>query len=371
MTTSALVVVAGLAAGTWLLWRIPTPPPAQHEQVRTCTSIIIPARNEERSLPRLLASLAIQRPPPLEVIVVDDGSTDGTADLARSGGAHLIDAGPLPAGWLGKPWACSKGASAARSPTLVFLDADVELGKDGLARLLRAHAEQAPDGLLSVQPHHLARRAHEQLSAVCNVVSMMATGAFRPGSSADDQAVAFGPCLVTSTEAYRSAGSHAAVAGELIEDVHLARAYRSAGRPIRCLVGGTAVSFRMYPTGTRQLVEGWTKNLAGGPGLVPVFPLVGSVAWVTAVATVAVHGVAMAWTAPTGAGWWPAVAWPAVAVQLTWILRRIGSFRWWVASAFPVPLAAFVALFARSWARRTLRHQVRWRGRNIDVRGPR
>jgi 4,4'-diaponeurosporenoate glycosyltransferase len=173
--------------------------------------------------------------------------------------------------------------------------------------------------------------------------------------------VAFGPCLLTDRGALEAVGGFEAVAGESIEDIALARAYQRAGRPVRCLGGGEAVRFRMYPEGLGSLVEGWSKNLAGGARRARPLPLLGAVLWVCAAVSAAIEG--LTWSTP-----WAAVAWVAVAGQLAWMLRQLGSFRWWTAALFPVPLAAFVALFARSIVLRGLRRRVTWRGRSIDVR---
>ena len=238
-------------------------------------------------MPRLLASVVVQATAPHEVFVVDDGSTDRTAVVARQAGATVLTALPPPDGWVGKPWACHTGANAAGGSLMVFLDADTELGPDGLDRLLTAHTALAPDGLLSVQPFHRTLRAYEQLSSFCNIVSMMASGAFRPGAQPTSN-VAFGPCLVVGSSAYRRAGGHAAVSGQVIEDIHMAQAHRRIAQPVACLAGGTAISFRMYPSGIRQLYQGWTKNLAGGVRLVSPLPMLGAVLWVAACAAVAV-----------------------------------------------------------------------------------
>ncbi len=364
--TFALVLI-GLAAGTWLMWRIPTPSPGAEPAEVARASVIIPARNEEASLARLLDSLDAQPRPPKEIIVVDDGSEDATATLAARAGVTVVAAPPRPAGWVGKPWACHIGAGAATGDTLVFLDADTVLGFDGLERVVGAHGAFASDGLLSVQPFHRTVRTYEQLSAFCNVVSMMATGAFRPGDERDHN-VAYGPCLVTSAVAYRRAGGHAAVAGEVVEDVQLARAHRRVGQAVHCLAGGDAISFRMYPSGLGQLIEGWTKDLASGAGLVSPLPMLGAVAWVAACATVGAEGVVAAVHAGESS-FWPLIGWLLVAGQLTWLLRRLGSFRWWTAVAFPIPLAAFLAIFLRSCVHRSIRRSVRWRGRTIDLGG--
>ena len=367
--TALLVVALGLAAGTWLTWRLPTPSTIGVEDRAARVSVVVPARDEAGTLPRLLASLAAQLPPPGEVIVVDDGSSDGTAGVAARAGVTVLAAPPRPAGWLGKPWACHTGAEAATGEVLLFVDADTWFGPDGLARVLGAHAALAPDGLLSVQPFHRVERPYEQLSAFPNAVAMMASGAFaaRPVKV---RPVAFGPCLVTDATAYRLTGGHAAVRGEVIEDLHLARAYDHAGRPVACLAGGDDVAFRMYPRDAGQLVEGWSKNLAGGPRLTALLPTLGAVAWVAAAAAMTAAGAAAVLDAATGGPvrWWVLAGWLAVAVHLRWVLCRIGSYRWWTAVAFPVPLLAFLALFLRSVIQRGLRRRVTWRGRDIGLR---
>lgn len=355
-----VVVVSGWTAGSVLLWRVRTPPAGEAPTGAGPISVVIPARDEERNLPRLLASLRAQRTPALEVIVVDDSSSDATAAVARAAGASVVTAPAPDPGWLGKPWACHLGAQRAAGERLVFLDADTWLAPDALDRLAAAHHHEAPGGLLSVQPFHEVRRPYEELSAFANVVPLLASGtcAPRPGPAT----VAFGPCLVTRATDLRAVGGFAAVRGDTLEDVALARAYRAAGRTVRCLGGGATVRFRMYPGGLRSLVEGWTKNLAGGAARTPLIPTVGAVAWVTACATVVVAAISR--PSPV-----VAAAWVGVAAQLRWMLRRVGSFSVWTAALFPLPLLAFIALFLRSLGARLVRRRVRWRGRTIRL-GP-
>ena len=100
-------------------------------------SIVVPARNEATTLPDLLASLGALDPAPHEVIVVDDGSEDGTAEVARTRGVDVHSVPGPPEGWLGKPWACQQGARRATGDLLLFLDADVQLSADALPRLRR------------------------------------------------------------------------------------------------------------------------------------------------------------------------------------------------------------------------------------------
>lgn len=362
------LAVAGLLIGFLLLASVPTPGRAGGEAVGP-VSVIIPARNEAVSLPLLLESLAGQVLGGGEVIVVDDGSTDDTAALASAAGATVIQAPPVPAGWIGKSWACHVGSLHARSGVLVFLDADVVLGPDGLGRIVAAWRREVPDGLLSVQPFHTTRSAYEQLSAYPNLMAMMASGCFAPGRR-HWSPVAFGPCMVTSRTAYRTVGGHEAVGGEVIEDIHLARVYGAAGRPVRTLAGGTAASFRMYPSGLRQLVDGWTKNLAGGPRLVSPLPMLGAALWVISSIGVASDLTRALVAAATGGDvrWAVFGAWALAAAQVSFLLRRIGRFAWWAGPAFPLLLAGFVALFARSSIHRLVRRSVQWHGRSVAVR---
>jgi hypothetical protein len=361
-TATAALLAVGWLAAIVLARRLPTLDaiaPAGGP-ASTTTSVVIPARDEERNLPRLLRSLEAQQRHPSEVIVVDDGSTDATATVAEALGARVVRAPEPPAGWAGKPWACHLGAEQAGGGLLVLLDADTFLAPDALARLEAAHTALAPGGLLSVQPHHLAVRPHEQLSLVANVVAVLAAGiGLAPSTRAP---VAFGPCLVTTADALRAAGGFGAVRGEVLEDVALARAYAAHGRPVRCLLGGRTVGFRMYPDGLRSLVEGWTKNLAGGARRAPPAAAIGAAVWVSALVALVVEAVLRP-------GPVVAVAWVLFTAQLAWLAARVGTFRWWAIVAFPLPLAAFVGLFVRSLVVRGVRRRVRWRGRDLPVGG--
>lgn len=281
----------------------------------------------------------------------------------------VVHAPPLPSGWIGKSWACHIGSLHARGAVFVFLDADVVLAPDGLERIVASWQRHTPDGLLSVQPFHTTRNAYEQLSAYPNLVAMMASGAFALGRE-HWSPVAFGPCMVTSKAAYRGVGGHEVVAGEVIEDVCLGRAYAEDGRAVRTFAGASAISFRMYPTGLRSLIDGWTKNLAGGPRLVSAVPMAASVAWILASVVVASDAVrALVHVAATGEVRWAALAmWALASAQVAILLRRIGRFAWWAAPAFPLLLAGFVALFVQSAIHRAVRRRVRWHDRSITVR---
>ena len=125
--------------------------------LRPRVSLLVPARDEARNLPRTLPGLLAQGAD--EVIVLDDQSSDGTAELARALGARVIGGQPLPDGWYGKPWACQQLGEAALGDVLIFTDADVTWKPGALGAILHELDDKQAD-LLSVlpQPEHLTPR---------------------------------------------------------------------------------------------------------------------------------------------------------------------------------------------------------------------
>lgn len=361
----SLLLAGGWLAGFALLARLPGlppfPAPGEERAPDACAelSVVIPARNEERNLGRLLASLARQQPAPAEVIVVDDCSTDATAELARRAGVTVVAGTEPEAGWSGKCWACHQGATAASKRLLVFLDADVTLSPDALGRLAAEHHRRG--GLLSIAPFHRTERPYEGLSAVANLVALMGTGAF--GLLAGSPTMAFGPCMIMTADDYRATGGHAHpdVRGAVTEDAALAQRFRTLGLPLSVLAGRDAVSFRMYPDGAASLLDGWTRSLAAGAERTPV-PLAAAIAlWVTG-ALLAGFGPARPGRGRSAFGWYG-----AFSLQMWWMLRRVGRFGALSTVAFPLPLSTFVAIFVRSAGNRLLGRSPTWRGRRMPA----
>jgi Glycosyl transferase family 2 len=233
-------------------------------------SVIVPARNEEACLGACLQSLVFQNDATrndaarLEIIVVDDHSTDRTRAIASSFSTKLvrvIDAGPLPAGWTGKNNAVTTGSRAARGEWLLFTDADTIHLPGSLACSLE-EAKRRGAALLSYSPEQIVKGFWEK--AVMPVIFAELATSFRPSHVSDPNspsAAANGQYILITREAYDAVGGHAAIAGTLLEDVVLARAVKRSGRKIFFRYGGDAVRTRMYRSFT-QLLEGWTKNLA-------------------------------------------------------------------------------------------------------------
>jgi 4,4'-diaponeurosporenoate glycosyltransferase len=306
-------------------------------------SVIIPARNEEHNLPILLGSLASQPVKPHEILVVDDGSTDRTAELARQLGATVIRSQPLPDGWRGKTWACSQGGQAATGELLLFVDADTWFEPDGLALSLSGYAS----GALSVGPYHAVRRPYEDLSLFFNLNMTIGTV---PGGL-------FGQMLLVERKSYQRVGGHEAVRGRILENFWLAGQFSAAGIPVRSVLGRGVFSFRMYPNGLRELVEGWTKGFASGARQTPRGLMLLIVAWMSGLMLPPIG-----WLATGDWRCWGAI-YLLLAAQVFWFGRQIGSFRWMTALLYPVPLVFFFAVFARAAMRSG--KQVTWKGREI------
>src|SRR6202158_4689892 len=225
-------------------------------------SVVIPARNEEACLGDCLQSLVSQAGVSFEIIVVDDHSTDRTREIAQSfPGVRVIDAGPLPQGWTGKNNAVTSGARMANGEWLLFTDADTVHLPGSLARSLD-EARRHGAALLSYSPEQIMKSLPEK--AVMPVIFAELAASFRPSRVSNPNspaAAANGQYILITREAYDAVGGHAAIAGNLLEDVALARAVKRSGRKILFRYGGDAVRTRMYRS-FAQLREGWTKNLA-------------------------------------------------------------------------------------------------------------
>ena len=324
-------------------------------------SVLIPARNEALTLPQLLAALARQSLQPLEVIVIDDHSSDATAAIARDAGVTVLASAPLPPGWCGKPWALQQGADRSQGDLLVFLDADTEPCPTFLAQLVAYHQQHG--GLVSVQPFHRTERPYEQLSVLFNLVGLMAV------PLGPRVGVAFGPAMVTSRRDYARIGGHASVAGKVVEDWFLAHRYEAAGLPVGAFIGHGSLAYRMYPGGLSDMVVGFDKNFATAAGEVRWPWMLGVLLWLSGLFWAA-------WCLPAALLHWPLVGDPglapnlvlygAYALQLLLLTRRVGSFGW-INLVFPVPVLFFLGVFLLAILNLE-RGSIRWKGRQVPTR---
>jgi hypothetical protein len=364
VTAGAGLAVAGAghaAVNARALLVPPSDPPAATGRV----SVLLPVRDEAaRVEPCLRGLLAQQGVPGLEVVVLDDASTDGTADVVRRVGAgdprlRLVPGAPLPPGWLGKPHACAQAAAAAdpRTSVLVFVDADVVLEPTAVAATVALLRSRGLD-LVSPYPRQVAVTVAERLVQPLLQWSWLTFLPLGPAerSRRPSLAAANGQLLAMTASAYRRCGGHAApaVRAAVVEDVALLRTLKaSGGRGV--VTDGTAIATTRMYDGWESLRDGYTKSLHaafGSPtGAVGVGALL-ALGWVMP---------PLAALAGSRAG---AVGWAAGVAGRVVTGRRTGARVWPDALAHPVSVAALLGLTAASWRGRRA-GELMWKGRPV------
>lgn len=357
------VRVAAVLRGRRALPRASRVPPSGGPRL---VSVLVPARNEERGIAACLASLSAQTYPALEILAVDDGSTDGTpALLAAAAGRDprvrvLRLEGP-PAGWTGKCFALASGAAMARGAWLCFTDADTVHAPESIARAV-AFAEAHGLDLLSLTSRQLTASFWER---VVQPVVFGLLDQWYPLDRVNDPvtplAAANGIFILAARDAYEAVGGHRAVAGEVVEDVALARRVKAAGRRIAFVDGTDLVAARMY-TGFGALRRGWVKNLyrLRGRRALPAFATVVELL-LTGVWPVA-GGLTAALAGPGDLG--PAAVLGALVglgAEAWFRARRGEDWRW--SPTVPLGAAVVAAFLLESAARDWLGLGVRWKDR--------
>ncbi len=260
---------AGMAvANAWFFRRAERPASQGHEGAPEVT-VCIPARNEAERIGPTLGDLQAQTGVNLTVLVGDDHSTDGTAELVQRLGQddprfRVIPVPSLPSGWSGKQHACYHLAGLVESPWVVFLDADVRLGPTALARLV-ATAEKRGVDLLSAFPRQQTGTVGEAL--LIPFIQFILMG-FLPFflarvSNRPSLAAGCGQLFLSRTEAYRQVGGHAVIRQSLHDGLHLPRAFRGAGFRTLAMDGSDVATCRMY-SGWRETWQGLSKNAVDG-----------------------------------------------------------------------------------------------------------
>jgi hypothetical protein len=339
-------------------------------------SIIIPARNEGACLGRCLFSLTADpfwRDPEeawrLEIIVVNDESTDDTRKIAESfDRVTVLDAGPLPSGWCGKQHACQVGANEAQGDWLLFTDADT-LHRPGGVWVALAEARQQGADLLSYSPEQEVYGFAER--AVMPLVFADLAATYKPKNICDPNspdAAANGQFLLISRAVYDLIGGHASVAGDLLEDVAIARRVKRAGHKLHFRFGGEIVTTRMY-RGWRHMREGWTKNLA------LLFPNPVALAAKRSLEFLASTGavVAAVLAVATGAFTFASAALAVAMVALYAFFVRLerAHFDWKSTLLFaPFGTPLFVYLLLRSDSLHRRRGLIVWKGRQYGRLSP-
>ncbi|MFG1900423.1 glycosyltransferase [Micromonospora carbonacea] len=368
-----LAAVAALTAHTWVnatRWlRRPAGGPVE---VAEAVAVLLPLRDEaDRVTPCLRSLLAQRGVPGLRIVVLDDGSTDGTADVVRAvaGGddrVTLLTGVAPPPGWLGKPHACHQLATRAdpAATVLAFVDADVALAPYAVAAAV-AELRAARATLLSPYPQIVTRTPADRLVQPLLQWLWLTFLPLRAmeRSPRPSLAAAGGQFLVVDRAGYAAAGGHAAVADRVLEDIELARAVKRSGGRIALADGSRLATCRMYDDWP-QLRDGYTKSLwaSFGHPTAAAAVLVALLLLYTApplVALAALVAGAPAVAAMAALAWLLGVAGRAVSARAT-------GGRWWPdALGHPVSVVVLGWLTARSYHLRK-RRRLSWRGRPVS-----
>jgi glycosyltransferase involved in cell wall biosynthesis len=341
-------------------------------------TVIVPARDEEDCLCACLQSLVSQSEEIFELgkdwelIVVDDRSSDLTAEIARGfSGVTVMEAGKLEPGWTGKANAVWTAARLARGRWLLFTDADTVHESGNLRRAVH-EAERHKAGMLSYSPrqivHGLAQRSLMPL-VFCELAL-----AYPPAKVSDSNqriAAANGQFLLVEREAYRKLGGHASVADKVLEDVELAYLAKRRKVGLRFRYADDAVATQMYRT-TAAMIEGWTKNLAllfdntlalsmwRALDFLLLFglPVLAVELWNTRFAQHSIQWLA--------AGWVLALLWVRTLVRF-YSRAAKSNFPFVDCALTPLGLPLFVVLLYRSWFQHRVLKQVSWKGRSYKA----
>jgi chlorobactene glucosyltransferase len=327
----------------------------------TFVSVIIPARDEERTIERTVRALLAQTHQALEVIVVNDRSTDRTGEILRSiDGVIVVDGEEPPDGWLGKPWALHQGSRRAKGELLLFIDADIIYERDAVAAAV-ARLEDSGKAMLTLFPRFEMRGFWEHVA-----MPMLAFTGFSliptwlgNRTRIPLLAIGGGTGNLIARADYDAAGGHTSLKDAVVDDVALARLVRRGGQQTEIARADDLVSLRMYHGG-REIVEGFTKNSFAIVGRSYFFGIA------NAVLMVAFHLLPFALAL---AGNRLAAATVAVIILARLILFR--ALRYRLDNALlghPLMIGFWGWVFLRSIWYTGVRRRLDWRGRTYDAR---
>jgi chlorobactene glucosyltransferase len=224
-------------------------------------SIILPVRNQAQTVSDCVNSLVGLEYPNKETIVVDGGSTDGTRELVQkfANEITLVDEEPLPAGWVGKNWACYLGYKKSRGELLLFTDGDSVHATDSLARSVNYLQAEHAD-LVTLAPGTILRSFWERLlQPPIFLLIMILVGGKLVNDDNRQNAIGNGQYMLFRRDAYDKIGGHYAVRDKIIEDYSLGRLLKKAGMRLRFVIAPDAIGVRMY-TSLGEIWRGWRKN---------------------------------------------------------------------------------------------------------------
>lgn len=322
-------------------------------------SVLIPARNEEANLPACLDSVLKQGDQVREVLIYNDHSTDGTAEVIadfaeRDARVHSVQVWPLEAGWCGKNFACWQLAKTASGKWLLFIDADAQLADGAVARMVEEMNRRQLQ-LLSCWPGlELVGFWERVLMPMLNfVVFASFPSPLSLAFNSPSLGLAHGACLMFDCESYEEIEGHSAVRDQIFEDTRLAQLWRERGKRGLCLDGQDVVRVRMYSS-FDEIWQGFQKNFF------PAFKREASF-WGFLAFHFVVFLLPFMW----------AVFQPdfriALVALIVLLIRLVLSLRFrqpiWAVLLHPIAEAILIALGFSSWRRCKTGQGVLWKGR--------
>ena len=324
-------------------------------------SLLFAARDEEEKLPAALASFAVIDYPELEIIAVDDRSTDATARIldefaARHPRFRVVHVADLPAGWLGKPHALQKAYEVASGEWLIFTDADVRFKPDVLRRVLRLAKERKLDHLTLLCDLEMVGFWEKMLITFFGLTFHMATDPQRVSDPRSSTYVGVGAFQMLRREAYEAAGTHRRLAMEVVDDMKLAKIVKQAGFRSGVGVAQDFVVVRWH-AGAGNLIRGVTKNFFAGAGF-NVWRVGASVT------SLLMFNVAPFLALPFVHGWMRGLALVACAIALIFhgavaVVMRVSPL---YALTHPAGAAIFIYMLLRSTVVTLRQGGIIWRG---------
>lgn len=327
-------------------------------------SLIIPARNEEKRIEKLLKSIPKEEILS-EVLVVDDNSTDKTEEISRKYGARVLKIKDFYPEKEGKSIACYVGAINSKGEFLLFVDADVFFEKSAFSYIL----ENIPaEGTLTIMPYHQTEKLYEQFSLYSNLIALLGVkiGKFSDPISLENGY--FGPFFLIKREDYFKVGGHKSVEDSIIEDLMLGKKIVRAGIKIYSIPHKKMIKFRMYPEGIKSLFIGWVKNMASGAINTSLFVIV-IVSSILALSFIIpsklIEGIKNTNILSVSIY---SLLYIIYSVMLYICARSIGSFGFLTCLLFPIFSSFYSAVFFTSIFIKLFKLRVNWRGRIVQVK---